>query len=245
MSEAQTKQGAARVSRPAFPYLARDNYVTVSVVWATTEHEVACMVVVPLPTRFARPFVPEVKAATPVFVEDHVTELVMSVPPWSLAVNCWVSAPNRSLWLSGLIVMAVMLPQTVTPAVPVIPLLAAVMVAVPGATPKTAPVLALTDAIPFADDDQVAVIVDRFPLSKTPVATICRVEPTLTEVLPLLVPTVMEVRLALGKKSAQPATSSKATMAKMIRNTPDRPRLAIPTTSNRESYQIRIQREGT
>jgi len=196
--------------------------VTVSVVWAITLHEIACMVVVPAPTRLANPLVPEVKAATAGLVDDQVTELVMSLPPWSLAVNCSVFVPNEIVWLRGLIVMAVMTPQTVMLAVPEIPWEVAVMVAGTGATPVTRPVLELTDAILIADDDQLAATLPVLPSLKVPLATICRVEPTLTKELPLLAPTVMVVSVGFVKNPLQPATSRNTTVAKANHTRPAR-----------------------
>ena len=174
---------------------------------AVTEHEVAVMVVVPLPTSVASPFVPEVllMVATAGADEDQVTALVTSLPP-ALAVNCVVPLPNAMLRLGGVMVMACCVPHTVTLAVPVIPVLAAVIVAVPGDTPVSTPVVGSMVAMLGADEDQAAVIAPRLLSLNTPMACICVVAATSTDgvVMPLLSVTTIEFRVGSTQKSEQP-----------------------------------------
>ncbi len=184
------------------------------------------MVVVPVPTNVASPFVPEtlLMVATAEFDELQVTELVMSGPfgPF-VAVNCSCPRDCNSLGLRGVIVIVVMAPQTVMLAgLLVIPWEVAVMPAVPGVTPVTRPVLPLTDAILVADDDQVAVTAPVLPSLKVPVAIICRVAPTLTKELPLLAPTVIAVSVGFVKNPLQPATSRNTNVAKANHTRPAR-----------------------
>ena len=125
-------------------------------------HEVAVMVVVPVPTRVASPLVPVVllMVATELFDEDHVTALVMEGPFAPLvALNWRLPDPRAGFGLRGMITMLVMAPQTVILAGPlVIPWEVAVMLVVPGDTPVTRPVLPLTVPMLGVDEDQVAVI---------------------------------------------------------------------------------------
>jgi len=169
------------------------------------------MVVVPGAFNVARPLVPEtlLMVAAVRFDEDQVTELVMSGPfaPF-VAVNCRDPAPWAIVWFSGLITMLVIAPQTVTLARPLIPWEVAVMLAVPGETPVTRPVLEFTVAVAGTDDDQLALTLPVEPSLKVPVATICKAEPTLTNVLPLAAPTVMAVKVGLTKNPEQPASKS-------------------------------------
>jgi len=188
------------------------------------EHEVAVMVVLPRPTRVAKPFVPALllMVATLVFDEDQVTEPVMSWPLEPVAVNCWDPADKATVWLRGLIVMDVVLPQTVTLVEPLTVPDAAVMVAVPEATPVTRPVLLLTVATLVADDDQLAAIGEVVPSLKVPVAVSCTVAPTLIDGVSGV--TVIAVNAGFTQKPAQPTTSANRTVAKLDHSSLDHPR---------------------
>lgn len=63
---------------------------------ALCEQEAAVIVVVPVPTSVANPFVPGLLliVATAGFDDDQVTELVTFAPP-ALAVNCTVPLPSE------------------------------------------------------------------------------------------------------------------------------------------------------
>jgi hypothetical protein len=127
---------------------------------------------------------------------------------------------------------------TVTLAEPLTVPEVAVMLAVPGAIPLTTPAL-LTVATDESDevqlaDESVAVL----PSLYVPVATRFCVEPVF--IVKAWGVTVMAVKIGSMKNPLHPA-SSNATMAKATHSRLDRPRLAIPTTSEKQSYQTCIQ----
>jgi len=117
------------------------------------------------------------------------------------------------------------------------------MLVVPGETPRTRPVFPPTVATLGVDEVHVAVTDPVLPSLKVPVAIICKVAPTLTKVLPLLAPMVIEVSVGLTKKPLQPARNNVTTPARYFAQF-DRPRFDIPHNLQRRSYQTRIQLEG-
>ena len=172
------------------------------------------MVVDPLPTSVASPFVPEVLliVATPGLDDDHVTALVTS-SPLAIAVNCRVPLPSVTFGFCGETVMACPVPHTVTLAVPVTPLLAAVIVVVPGATVVSMPVVPSIVATLVEDEDHAAAMFDLLPSLNTPIATICSWVPkfTLGVVIPLLSVTVIEFRVGSTQKLEQPDSHNSPT----------------------------------
>ena len=120
--------------------------------------------------------------------------------------------------------------HTVTLAVPVIPLFAAVMVVVPGATAVSRPVVLLMVATLVEDEDQAAVIAPLLPSLKTPMACIWSVLPTSTEgvVTPLLSVTTIELTVGSTQKSEQPDSHNNP-MSKANHHLLDRLRLTTRT----------------
>lgn len=231
-----------------------DYWLTVSRVEPLTP-EVAVMVVCPAFKSDALPGLlplPLVMVATVLSDDVHVAVSVTScVPPpisMAVAVNDTVPVPKVTDGVVGVIRIDCMLAgATVTVVLVLTVPEAAVMVAVPVDTPVTKPPLLMV-ATAVLLDVQLAVTGPWVPSLKVPVAVICTVH---TEpgggghvvIVGVCGPIAMAAKTGSTKNPLQPASSSNATMAKTAHNRLDRPQLAIPTTSEKESYQTCIQRE--
>jgi hypothetical protein len=220
---------------------------TVSTVEPETDPEVAFIVVDPAFKSVAvTGLLPLVMVATVLSDDVHVTEAVTScVPPpirLAVAVNCSVPLDKDTDGLVGVTTIDCMLASaTVTVVVLLTVPEAAVMVAVPADTAVTKPP-ALIVATLVGLDDQLTVTGPWVPSLKVPVAVICTVHTDPGgggHVAIVGVCGAMAIATNVGstKNPLQPASSSNATMAKRTHNRLDRPRLAIPTTSEKESYQ--------
>ena len=164
--------------------------VTVSV--AVTPPDDAVMMAVPAVTPVMRPEL--FTEATALAFDDHVTVAAIAAPFWSfvVAVSCRVVPATRvepplivievrtGTAVTVIVVLAVTLPT------------ADVIMADPGATPVTTPVL-LTPAMPGALVDHVTVAAMAFPFWSLGLAISTIVEPTAT-----VVPPVNEIVVSTG-----------------------------------------------
>jgi hypothetical protein len=215
-----------------------------------TVPEIAVMLIGPPAfTNVTKPFEPAVLLTVATVVSDdiQVTALVTSsIPPPEkvpIAVNCFEPVPKENDTLpAGLSAMDCRPERaTVTLVEPLTVPDCAVIVAVPAATPDTRPVLLFTVAIVGSDDDQLAATADVLPSLKVPVADICTVhtEPAgagHAAIVGVSGLTVIWVNVGLMKNPLHPASSSNATVARVIPTAP----LPIPRppTENRTKAHV-------
>jgi hypothetical protein len=134
--------------------------VTVKVMVPLMPVKSAVMEAVPELTPVARPAL--LMATTGVLLEDQVAvEVMLAVVPLlyvAVAVNCWLEPAVRLEMLGVMAIEVGVAAVTVSAAVPLSPLMEAVMVVVPAATPVARPE-ALIVTVAVLDEDQVAVLV--------------------------------------------------------------------------------------